>query len=104
MNCVKECEYCKSITCQLDGPNCSIAGYVCTKLNKFVLIDRPIEKDCPFYSPPFTYSDLVQFKFKLLEELDGLGKFRGYNKMVTEIKEVINLQFEIFFESKNINK
>ena len=32
MNCVAECEYCRSVNVCIDSPNCNTTGHFCTKL------------------------------------------------------------------------
>ena len=77
MNCVPECEYCKSINVLIDGENCSIGGYYCKKLKRLVQINKPVEKDCPFYFEGYTYKDLVDLRFKMKVILEsGVVEFK----------------------------
>lgn len=69
MNCVAECEYCRSINVCIDSPNCNTTGHFCTKLNRLVSINKPVDKDCPFYNNKYSYSELIKLRDSLILEL-----------------------------------
>ena len=45
MNCVAECEYCRSVNVCIDSPNCNTTGHFCTKLNRLVSINKPVDEE-----------------------------------------------------------
>lgn len=99
MNCVAECEYCKSIDVLVDGESGSVSGHFCKKLNRLVQINRPIEEDCPFYFNGYSYKDLVDLKGRIVSILKpSVETFMGIswvpviaiNKALEEFDSVLN--------------
>lgn len=69
MNCVAECEYCRSVNVCIDSPNCNTTGHFCTKLNRLVSINKPVDEDCPFYFNKYSYRELINLRDSLISEL-----------------------------------
>ena len=69
MNCVAECEYCKSVNVCIDSPNCNTTGHFCIKLNRLVSINKPVDEDCPFYFNKYSYRELINLRDSLISEL-----------------------------------
>lgn len=81
MNCVAECEYCRSVNVCIDSPNCNTTGHFCTKLNRLVSINKPVDEDCPFYSNKYSYRELINLRDSLILKLYKLRTkwFEGAN-------------------------
>ncbi len=108
MNCVAECEYCKSINVLIDGESGSIAGHFCKKLNRLVQINKPVEEDCPFYFKGYSYRDLVELQERILKNINNYRyqKFPtiSYNIPTVTVIGIIRKEFDsILNKDKNGN-
>ena len=101
MDCVSTCEYCKSVNVLIDGESGSIAGHFCKKLNRFVQINKPVEKDCPFYPTYYNYKDLIDLRNSLILKLYEV-KDKQFNTIMSgeyiSVQDIESIIYDIFDE------
>lgn len=108
MNCVAECEYCKSIDVLVDGESGSVSGHFCKKLNRLVQINRPVEEDCPFYFNGYSYRDLIELRGRILKSINDYKYLRfpivSLTNIPTTVIGIIRNEFELLLnKDKNGN-